>query len=512
MDYRTLVNKLEAIQRGPILEAAIANPYKDPAQAAMFNAMSDADQEWLTRGGGVPDITDKYILMRAPNKGQPDPAKAAAKQKTQADTTSDAFIKEKLAKLAELVGKLQAGRQSAKPATMPAQATSIEQAKALGAANPQFEGSTISKDLIESFGYQTTDEGVAGAALKAGGKGLARALPGVGLALGGYDAYNRIKAGDYTGAAIAGAGGLASLVPGIGTAAALGLAGAQAGRDKARTGSFLPDDDEIKAAAAKGQAPATTQAAKPAGNLGIKQMQKELGVAPDGAIGPNTKAAMAKNPTLAAKYGFGPDGSVLPKAASVAESMASLRDRLAMIETEQQVDEDWRADALKFGANAVKGAKFGFTNPTMAKNLTQASHSIATKGGRLVGRGGAAIARNPGRAGLGLAALGAGTAYAANSKPTGTTPPVKPPSTPTQGGKPTPDSSTTNATADPELIKQIQAVMGEIADIETPEVIAALQNAQSAIEGKPTTAAAPVTQAAKPTVAPAPQSNFGTGK
>lgn len=505
MDYRTLVNKLEAIQRGPILEAAIANPYKDPAQAAMFNAMSDADQEWLTRGGGVPDITDKYILMRAPNKGQPDPAKAAAKQKTQADTTSDAFIKEKLAKLAELVGKLQAGRQSAKPATMPAQATSIEQAKALGAANPQFEGSTISKDLIESFGYQTTDEGVAGAALKAGGKGLARALPGVGLALGGYDAYNRIKAGDYTGAAIAGAGGLASLVPGLGTAAALGLAGAQAGRDKARTGSFLPDDDAIKAAAA-GQAPAATQAAKPAAGVDpkVQALQQKLiaagaKITADGIMGPATQAAMKQFPQVKE---------------SVAESMASLRDRLAMIETEQQADEGL-GDLLKIGGKGIskfgQGISTGFNKGALSAG-TAARTGMANKAGNLVGRGGAAIAKNPGRTGVGLAALGAGAAYAANSKPTGTTPPVKPPSTSTQGGKPTPDGSTTTATADPELIKQIQAVMGEIADIETPEVIAALQNAQSAIEGKPTAAAAPVTQAAKPTVAPAPQSNFGTGK
>jgi hypothetical protein len=227
MDYRSLVNKLEAISNGTVLEAAITNPYKDPAQAAKFDAMSDADQEWLTRGGGVPDITDQYILMRAPNKGQPDPIKAAAKQKTQADTTSDAFIKEKLAKLAELVAKLQAGSQGAKPATMPAQATSVEQAKALGAANPQFEGA-MAKELVESFGYQTESEAslaqqaAVGAgtfgATKAAGKMLGKAIPGVGLAFGAADAYNRAKKGDYTGAAMAGASGLASLVPGIGTA------------------------------------------------------------------------------------------------------------------------------------------------------------------------------------------------------------------------------------------------------------------------------------------------------
>jgi peptidoglycan hydrolase-like protein with peptidoglycan-binding domain len=503
MDYRTLVNKLEAIQAGTYIKEAIANPYTDPAQAAIFNAMSDADQEWLTRGGGVPDITDKYILMRAPNKGQPDPAKAAAKQKTQADTTSDAFIKEKLAKLAELVAKLKAGSQGAKPATMPAQATSIEQAKALGAANPQVKESSIANELVESFGYQTTNEGPATtAALKATGKLGARVIPGAGLALGAYDAYNRAKQGDWTGAAIDAAGGVAGLIPGVGTAAQIGLMGVQAGRDKARTGSFFPDDNEIKTAAA-GQAPAATQAAKPAAGVDpkVQALQQKLIAAgakikADGIMGPATQAAMKQFPQVKE---------------SVAESMASLRDRLAMIETEQATDENLLTSLGKGGVNLYKGAKFGFANPTMAKNLTQASHSLATKGGRLLGRGAATVAKNPKTAIAGAAALGTGLGYAATSKPTGTTPPVKPPSTSTQGGKPTPDGSTTTATADPELIKQIQAVMGEIADIETPEVIAALQNAQAAIEGKPVTAAAPATQAAKPATAPAPQSNFGTG-
>jgi peptidoglycan hydrolase-like protein with peptidoglycan-binding domain len=505
MDYRTLVNKLEAIQAGTYIKEAIANPYTDPAQAAIFNAMSDADQEWLTRGGGVPDITDKYILMRAPNKGQPDPAKAAAKQKTQADTTSDAFIKEKLAKLAELVAKLKAGSQGAKPATMPAQATSIEQAKALGAANPQVKESSIANELVESFGYQTTNEGPATtAALKATGKLGARVIPGAGLALGAYDAYNRAKQGDWTGAAIDAAGGVAGLIPGVGTAAQIGLMGVQAGRDKARTGSFFPDDNEIKTAAA-GQAPAATQAAKPAAGVDpkVQALQQKLIAAgakikADGIMGPATQAAMKQFPQVKE---------------SVAESMASLRDRLAMIETEQQVDEDWRASALKGVGNLAKGVKFGFKDPTRAANLSKNLNTgMMTKLGRNVGIGAKTVAKNPKTAIAGAAALGTGLGYAATSKPTGTTPPVKPPSTSTQGGKPTPDGSTTTATADPELIKQIQAVMGEIADIETPEVIAALQNAQAAIEGKPVTAAAPATQAAKPATAPAPQSNFGTGK
>lgn len=48
--------------------APVANPYQG-ADAAKFAAMSPADQAWLTKGGGVPDINDQFILARAPNKG-----------------------------------------------------------------------------------------------------------------------------------------------------------------------------------------------------------------------------------------------------------------------------------------------------------------------------------------------------------------------------------------------------------------------------------------------------------
>ena len=56
----------------------VANPYQG-ADAAKFAAMSPADQAWLTKGGGVPDINDEIILSRAPNKGVATaPAGAAA--------------------------------------------------------------------------------------------------------------------------------------------------------------------------------------------------------------------------------------------------------------------------------------------------------------------------------------------------------------------------------------------------------------------------------------------------
>lgn len=71
--------------------------------------------------------------------------------------------------------------------------------------------------------------------LKAGavgaGKMAGKLIPGVGLVMGAYGAYDKIKQGDLTGAAIEGASGIASLIPGIGTAVAIGLQGISATRD-----------------------------------------------------------------------------------------------------------------------------------------------------------------------------------------------------------------------------------------------------------------------------------------
>lgn len=73
--------------------------------------------------------------------------------------------------------------------------------------------------------------GAAGIVGKAVGKAAGRAIPGVGLALGGYDAYERAKEGDYVGAGISGLSGIASLFPLVGTAISLGLAGVNLYRD-----------------------------------------------------------------------------------------------------------------------------------------------------------------------------------------------------------------------------------------------------------------------------------------
>jgi hypothetical protein len=69
----------ELLREFNLEEAPVANPYQG-ADAEKFAAMSPADQAWLTKGGGKPDINDEFILARAPNKGKAvaKPAAAAA--------------------------------------------------------------------------------------------------------------------------------------------------------------------------------------------------------------------------------------------------------------------------------------------------------------------------------------------------------------------------------------------------------------------------------------------------
>lgn len=468
MNYRDLVNRLEAIE-SRVDEAAIANPYKDPAQAAIFNAMSDADQEWLTRGGGVPDITDKYILMRAPNKGQPDPAKAAAATAPATTTPGSGqgakpaeprggeFVKANLAKLAELVAKLEATKK-------PMESTDYD----------------IANQLIESFGYETNENATASlgkAALGSAGGALAKALPGVGLALGAKDAYDRFQKGDYTGAGIAGLSGVTSLVPGLGTAATLGLSAANLARDYKR-GEF---DDPATA-----QAAAPAQAAKPArtGDPKVMALQKQLiakgaKIQADGVMGPATQAAMKQFPL------------------SVAENIALLRDQLAMLETmedeevtevvsnddEEQTDEGILGALGKGISKFGQGMSTGFNKGALSAG-TAARTGMANKAGNAVGRAGKAVTNNPGKAALGATALGAGAGLALGSAGAAAKPerpaggaggaPAKPvaPVAPAATGL-TPEQQ--------ELIKQIQATMGSLADVQDPTVVAGLQTAQSAI-------------------------------
>ena len=151
--------------------------------------------------------------------------------------------------------------------------------------------------------------------LKGAGKMASRFLPGLGAVAGAYDAYDRFKKGDYAGAALSAGAGLSTFVPGIGTAAAMGLTAAQLARDKKRTGSFLPSEEEQLAAVAKDNAGAATQTATPATAPGAMTPNPKAPATPPAAAASARSAPSIKDPValqkalIAAGANLGPTGA-----------------------------------------------------------------------------------------------------------------------------------------------------------------------------------------------------------
>ncbi len=285
-----------------------------------------------------------------------------------------------------------------------------------------------------------SESAVAAPVAQAAGKGIGRFIPGVGAALGAYDAYNRAKQGDWAGAGLSALGGAASLIPGVGTAASLGIAGAQALRDKERTGSYMPGDDEIAAGVAKAnapqtaQAPAQTQPAPAGADPKVLALQKQLiakgaKITADGKMGPQTQAAMKQFPGVAvAEQNKGND-------MSESQKIAELMSRLAQLEqapAQPQVADEGIADLAKGAWQGMKNIgsafKAGVADPAGAKALAPAATKAGEKAALATG---AAVARNPGKVAAGTAAataagmtaLGGGAATkpadGASAKPAG---------------------------------------------------------------------------------------------
>ena len=294
-----------------------------------------------------------------------------------------------------------------------------------------------------------TDEAAASAAApaaQAAGKGVGRyIIPGVGAALGAQDAYSRYKKGDYAGAAISGVGAAASLIPGVGgLVGGLGSAGLNAMRDKARTGSYFPDEEEQAAAVAKDKtaqatpAATTTQAAAPAPKLPpgadpkVFALQQQLiakgaKITADGKMGPQTQTAMKQFPDVKLAE------SIKENKMTEAEKIAALRARLTQLESQQQIDE-FGGVAAKVG-NMINKFKTGISNPR-STNLPS-GQNVAQKAG-------AAVAQNPGKvaaAGATAGALGTAALMPGADKPAAVATPVpdrKPPTvvTPVPDRKP----------------------------------------------------------------------------
>ena len=395
------------------------------------------------------------------------------------------------------VGKAAAERRAAQEA---------ERLAAQKAASTATNAAAPVAKVAQQAGINAGEKAVAGAAktgaLKAGGKMLGKLIPGVGLAFGAKDAYDRYQQGDYLGAGIAGLGGVASLVPGIGTAGSLGLTAMNLARDY-KAGQSAPDQG-----AQATQVPA-------GGDAKVFALQQKLlakgaknidgtPLVADGKMGQNTQAAMKK-------YGV--------TAESLAEGIKTLQERLAIIEaksvirssleTEYLWDDEgsvytmegeqvtdpltltviWESvtekgttvqldeflGALAKGAwNLGKGAVSGAGNflggigrgagqvAKGGKNASAAVTQVANKAGGAKGAGlkaGAAMARNPIKTALGATALGAGVGMGLPASPTDK-PPMDNPTDKPITNKPTIDKPTgpEQGGMDTDLSALIQAV------------------------------------------------------
>jgi len=326
---------------------------------------------------------------------------------------------------------------------------------------------------------------VAAPAAAVAGKGIGRFIPGVGAALGAYDAYGRAKQGDWAGAGLSALGGAASLIPGIGTAASLGIAGAQALRDKQRTGSYLPGDDEIAAGVAKDAAaqPTATAAATPTppgADPKILALQKQLiakgaKITADGKMGPATQTAMKQFPGAAvAEQTKGND-------MSESQRIAELRDRLAQIEQTQQVDEISLGGVASGIGNFFKGAKAGAQGGAAASNVASGAANLGKAGEKGMaaaqavksapGKVASTVSNNRGK--LGVAAGAAGMAALSGGGATKPTDPVKPTVKPAV--TPAAPAQTPNAGADKADVDALNAMAAELENSQDPADIELLR-------------------------------------
>ena len=178
-----------------------------------------------------------------------------AKPKTNRD--SDSFTQDEINSMSPYVRNQITGNTSPAPAAPTAAPTATSQPAAqrtmprlsganLTPAQQAAQRAGIGMPKLAGAGSYAVPAAAAktGAVKGAASKALGRVVPGVGLALGAYDAYDRTKQGDYVGAGISGLAGIASLFPGPGTWISGGLLAMGLARDLAKdpTIAITPED------------------------------------------------------------------------------------------------------------------------------------------------------------------------------------------------------------------------------------------------------------------------------
>ena len=127
------------------------------------------------------------------------------------------------------------GEPGAKPGGKPgepAKAGAPEKAGP-GNARPRHPAGTVidGKKVGGQFMKALPKEGITKLIMKRVAGAAGKIIPGLGLALGLYDAYDRAMKGDVVGASLAAGGGAAGLLPGIGTGVSIAAAAANIARD-----------------------------------------------------------------------------------------------------------------------------------------------------------------------------------------------------------------------------------------------------------------------------------------
>ena len=393
--------------------APIVNPYTTPADRAKFDSLSPEDQEWYTRGGQKPDLSDPYIAMRAPNKGKavvtpsvmsPDKQDTKPVVKPQADDGHTAKLNALSLQLQDKLNSKKDTAQDTKPEgdvelytikpgdnltriartfgttipeilklnpqiTNPNLIYAGKELKLPGAAKPEvnFESINLASGLMESFGY-TSNEG----------------------------AVNLVKGADIfgKGAVVGGGAEVVGLTHGNQPDNEIGLGGIAWDKNFIDGFSYTPADlaldlgitaiSVVLSAGAGPAAPAAATAAVAANAPRIARVMKILrafaGHAKKVAMSPKQFANGVKEIVTTARgwmsagreftnvlpdvvignagFNTGMDAANDAKKAlkkeSLSESMGSMRDRLALLEGEGKVVRQAAGDAIDGVGNWLK--------------------------------------------------------------------------------------------------------------------------------------------------------------
>ena len=261
MDYRSLVNKLDAIN-APVVKVTIVET-ANIAEEIIEPIQTHGIAQELTESFGYQYVYEATVGQTVTFSGEPYKWMGAQWQNTKTGKVAEKGIKAHLDKLS-LIQPAISGTSSAATKT------------------------------------------AAKSAIKTGGKAVAKAVPFVGTVLSLNDAFNRWQEGDRSGAVIAALAGAGWLVPGqLGWVIGGSLDAANAVRDY-KAGKFNSDSTKKDNGAQQGAQPSSARVT--ALQTELKAAGADLGTfgpkgdGVDGKMGEFTQKAATAHPEIAAKY------------------------------------------------------------------------------------------------------------------------------------------------------------------------------------------------------------------